>query len=183
MQNPIAVEYHERGEVRPTLVVGLGGSGVYTARRLKRLIQERYSTEGLIRLSGFDNVKNVQIVGSISGVQSLGAVKEPDEIVSHPFSEPISLFKWAEPREARPGDIVTYYLRYKNNTREPVDNLAITDSLIPRLEYIPGSARSDREMAFSVKENEVGSAVLRWQLTGQLPPGAQGVVSFQVRVR
>lgn len=145
--------------------------------------QSLSSTEGLIRLSGFDNVKNVQIVGSISGVQSLGAVKEPDEIVSHPFSEPISLFKWAEPREARPGDIVTYYLRYKNNTREPVDNLAITDSLIPRLEYIPGSARSDREMAFSVEENEVGSAVLRWQLTGQLPPGAQGVVSFQVRVR
>lgn len=142
-----------------------------------------HATEGLIRLHGYDNVKNVQIMGSISGVQTLGGVKEPDEIVSHPFCEPISLFKWAEPREARPGDVVTFYLRYKNNTREFVDRLAVTDSLIARLEYLPGSARSDREAAFTVKENEVGSVTLRWELTGKLPPGEQGIISFQVRVR
>lgn len=33
-----AVQFHEGGTFRPTLVVGLGGSGVNTARRLKRLL-------------------------------------------------------------------------------------------------------------------------------------------------
>jgi hypothetical protein len=160
---------------------GTASATVHTAATVTR--KSLSSAEGLVKLHGFDNIKNLQIVGSIAGVQTLGGVKEPDEIASHPFSEPISLFKWAEPREARPGDIVTYYLRYKNHTREFVENLAVTDSLIPRLEYIVGSSRTDREMVFTVTENEVGSVTLRWELTGKLPPGGQGVISFQVRVR
>ncbi len=97
--------------------------------------------------------------------------------------EPISLFKWSEPKEAQVGDVVTFYLRYHNHTKEPVDALAITDSLTGRLEYIPGSARSDREATLTVQANEAGSVVLRWELAGKLPPGQSGVVAFQARVR
>lgn len=43
-----AVQFHEGGTFRPTLVVGLGGSGVNTARRLKRLLHERYQVQSLI---------------------------------------------------------------------------------------------------------------------------------------
>jgi predicted house-cleaning noncanonical NTP pyrophosphatase (MazG superfamily) len=35
----------ERVEVAPTLVIGLGGSGTWTARRLKKLMQQRYYEE------------------------------------------------------------------------------------------------------------------------------------------
>ncbi len=47
-QTVTAVQFHEGGTFRPTLVVGLGGSGVNTARRLKRLLHERYQVRGLI---------------------------------------------------------------------------------------------------------------------------------------
>jgi len=40
----------ERVEVAPTLVIGLGGSGTWTARRLKKLMQQRYGKDiSLIR--------------------------------------------------------------------------------------------------------------------------------------
>jgi hypothetical protein len=39
----------ERVEVAPTLVIGLGGSGTWTARRLKKLMRQRYGIIPLIR--------------------------------------------------------------------------------------------------------------------------------------
>jgi uncharacterized repeat protein (TIGR01451 family) len=139
--------------------------------------------QGFVRLHGFDNTKGVQIMGSIAGVQTIGAVKEPEEITASPFCEPISLFKWSDPREAQVGDVVTFYLRFTNHTKQPVDHLAVTDSLVARLDYLPGTAKTDREAALTVTPNEVGSVTLRWELTGQLPPGASGVIAFQARVR
>lgn len=138
---------------------------------------------GVVRLHGLEHIKNVQIVGTSRGTRVVGIVKEPDEMQGHPFSEPVSLFKWATPREAQIGDMVTFYLRYTNHTTEFVDNLAVSDSLSGRLEYVPGSARSDREAALLVTPNEAGSVILRWELTGKLPPGGTGIVTFQARVR
>jgi len=43
-----AVHYAQGGQFRPTLVIGLGGSGVETARRVKRLLRERYTVKNLI---------------------------------------------------------------------------------------------------------------------------------------
>ncbi len=43
-----AVHYARGGQFRPTLVIGLGGSGVETARRVKRLLRERYRITSLI---------------------------------------------------------------------------------------------------------------------------------------
>jgi uncharacterized repeat protein (TIGR01451 family) len=113
----------------------------------------------------------------------VGKVQEPDEITAYPFCEPISLFKWAEPKEAQVGDVVTFYLRYHNHTKQPVESLVVSDSLTGRLEYIPGSARSDREATLTIQPNEAGSVILRWEVSGKLPAGESGVVAFQTRVR
>lgn len=43
------VRYRESGEFCPTLVIGLGGSGTETARRVKRIVDGRYGHLGLIR--------------------------------------------------------------------------------------------------------------------------------------
>jgi len=142
-----------------------------------------HSMDGKVCLHGFDTIKGVQISGTIAGARAVGIVKEPDEISAAPFCEPISLFKWSEPKEAQVGEVVTFFLRYHNHTKESVDNLVISDSLIARLEYIPGSARANREATLTVQPNEVGSVILRWELSGKLPPGDSGVVAFQVRVR
>jgi uncharacterized repeat protein (TIGR01451 family) len=149
-------------------------------------MQSKESVHGMISrawLHGYDTIKGVQISGTIAGVRTAGIVKEPDEITAAPFCEPISLFKWSEPKEAQVGDVVTFYLRYHNHTKEPVDNLVIVDSLTARLEYVAGTARADHEATLTVQPNEVGSVILRWELAGKLPPGESGVVAFKVRVR
>ena len=64
-----------------------------------------------------------------------------------------------------------------------VRDLVVSDSLSGRLEYIPGSAQTDRAANFTVSENEVGSVVVRWELPGELLPGQGGVVKFKARVR
>jgi hypothetical protein len=134
-------------------------------------------------LHGYDQIKGVKIIGSVAGTKVVGKVQEPDEITAYPFCEPISLFKWAEPKEAQVGDVVTFYLRYHNHTKQFVEHLVVSDSLTARLEYVAGSGRSDREATLTIQANEVGSVILRWEVSGKLPPGEHGVVAFQARVR
>jgi hypothetical protein len=55
--------------------------------------------------------------------------------------------------------------------------------LSARLEYVPGSAQSDRPSNFTTVENEVGSVIVRWELPGTLLPGQSGVVKFKAKVR
>ena len=136
-----------------------------------------------VKLHTLENQSVVSIVGSVAGVRVVGNVKEPDEITAYPLCEPLSLFKWSDPKEAHSGDTVTFFLRYHNHTKQFVDNIVISDSLSGRLEYIPGSARSDRVAALTIQPNEAGSVVLRWEISGKIPPGEKGIVSFQARIR
>ena len=62
-------------------------------------------------------------------------------------------------------------------------DLVVSDSLSGRLEYVAGSAQSDRPSNFTVAENEVGSVLLRWELPGTLLPGQAGTIKFKARVR
>jgi uncharacterized repeat protein (TIGR01451 family) len=96
---------------------------------------------------------------------------------------PLLLFKWADRQEAQVGDLVTFYLKYSNNGSRPITDVAVSDSLTGRLEYIPGSAKSDRNAVFTLQENEAGSLILRWEISGRLLPGESGKVSFQARIR
>jgi hypothetical protein len=59
----------------------------------------------------------------------------------------------------------------------------VSDSLSPRLEYVPGSAQSDRDAVFTTEQNEAGSLILRWEVSGRLAAGQGGVLRFQARVR
>jgi uncharacterized repeat protein (TIGR01451 family) len=97
--------------------------------------------------------------------------------------KPLVLVKCADRPAAKVGDIVTFTLRYSNHGGRPLTDIAVTDSLTPRLEYVPGSARADRDAVFTTQENEAGSVLLRWEVSGKLMPGESGVVKFQARVR
>jgi uncharacterized repeat protein (TIGR01451 family) len=101
----------------------------------------------------------------------------------HPPDRPLCLFKWASAQAAQVGDTVTFYLKYSNRGGRPIDDVALSDSLTGRLEYVPGSAKSDRPAVFTTQENEAGSQILRWEVNGRLLPGQSGVVSFQAKVR
>lgn len=137
----LAVEYQERGEVRPTLVVGLGGSGVYTARRLKQLIRERYNTEGLIRFLYLDTDQ-----GAMSQEPNLAEAK-PEEIVSLSIAHPEQIVdEWRRNPDLHPyleflnGDVNVGLLRNADGAAgiRPIGRFgfhASFESVYPRLQH------------------------------------------------
>jgi uncharacterized repeat protein (TIGR01451 family) len=129
-----------------------------------------------------------QVVGQVEGIQVTGTVVEVHDVTSVPNvppppDKPLILCKWADAQAAQVGDVVTMYLKYSNHGGQPITGVAVADSLTGRLEYVPGSERSDRDAAFTTTPNEAGSATLRWEVRGPLPPGQSGLVSFRVRIR
>ncbi|HTU93008.1 MAG TPA: DUF11 domain-containing protein [Gemmataceae bacterium] len=100
-----------------------------------------------------------------------------------PPDKPLVLIKCADRQSAQVGDVVTFTLKYSNQGGQPIADVAVTDSLTTRLEYVPGSAQTDRPAVFTTQPNEAGSLILRWEIMGRLMPGTNGVVRFQARVR
>jgi uncharacterized repeat protein (TIGR01451 family) len=130
------------------------------------------------------------VVGLVEGVTVVSTQTETGNVTgacppvhAAPLGKPLKIIKWPDRCDARVGDVVTFFLKYMNQGGQPITNVAVSDSLTARLEYVPGSARSDRDAVFTTQPNEAGSLVLRWEVNGPLPPGESGVVSFQVRVR
>jgi uncharacterized repeat protein (TIGR01451 family) len=106
----------------------------------------------------------------------------PEGVVLPP-DKPLVLIKCVDRSSAQPGDVVTFFLRYSNHGGKPITDIAVSDSLASRLEYVPGSAQSDRPAVFTTETNEAGSLILRWEITGTLQPGQSGSLRFQARVR
>jgi uncharacterized repeat protein (TIGR01451 family) len=128
-------------------------------------------------------------VGRIEGLGTLVKVQETRDVnvccneVPLPPDKPLVLFKWADRQSAQVGDVVTLFLKYSNVGGQPITDVAVSDSLTGRLEYIPGTAQSNRDAVFTTQGNEAGSVILRWEIRGRLLPGQSGVVRFQARVR
>jgi uncharacterized repeat protein (TIGR01451 family) len=101
------------------------------------------------------------------------------------FGKPcLRLCKIADKSEAKPGEIVTFTLRFDNLGEQTIGNVTVIDNLVPRLEYVAGSAQSSLKAAFSTQEQIPGeSLVLRWEIEEPLEINAGGVVKFQARVR
>jgi uncharacterized repeat protein (TIGR01451 family) len=93
------------------------------------------------------------------------------------------LVKCADKQAAQIGDIITFSLRYSNVGGKAITDVAVSDSLSARLEYVEGSAETDRDAVFTVQRNEAGSVVLRWEISGKLLPGESGRLRFKVKVR
>lgn len=101
------------------------------------------------------------------------------------FGKPcLRLCKIADKSEAKPGEIVTFTLRFDNLGEQTIGNVTIIDNLVPRLEYVAGSAQSSLKANFSTQEQLPDeSLVLRWEIEEPLEVNAGGVVRFQARVR
>jgi uncharacterized repeat protein (TIGR01451 family) len=130
------------------------------------------------------------VVGRVEGLGLYTATLETCDVTavcSEPpqllVDKPMHLFKWADRQSAQIGDVVTFYLKYSNACGKPIEDVAVSDSLSGRLEYVPDSARTDRNAVFTMQANEAGSVILRWEISGKLQPGQSGVIRFQARVR
>jgi uncharacterized repeat protein (TIGR01451 family) len=129
------------------------------------------------------------VVGQIKGLGLVRAEVATRDLtvccneVPCPPDKPLILVKCADRTCAEPGDVVTFMLRYSNQGGRPITDIAVSDSLSPRLEYIPGSAQADRPAVFTTQTNEAGSVILRWEISGTLQPGTSGALRFKARVR
>ena len=95
----------------------------------------------------------------------------------------LRLCKIADKSEAKPGEIVSFTLRFDNVGEDKINTVAIIDNLMPRLEYVVGSAQSSMKAKFSTQEVSGESLVLRWDIEEPLEVNAGGLVRFQARVR
>jgi uncharacterized repeat protein (TIGR01451 family) len=118
----------------------------------------------------------------VDGIRAVGAFHEPDELTSIP--EGLVLTKSVEPAgPVAQLETLTITLTYTNTGRKPITDLVLSDSLSPRLEYVPGSAAADRPSNVTTIPNEAGSTVVQFELPGPIPPSTKGIVQFKVKVR
>jgi uncharacterized repeat protein (TIGR01451 family) len=133
-------------------------------------------------VASFVDVVAPQAFAKSQGLQLVGSFVEPEEITSIPNQ--LVLTKSVDPNgPVKPGEVVTFTIKYRNATRAPITDMLLSDSLSGRLQYVPGSAQFDRPTNVTTVENEAGSVIVRFEIPGPIPPGQTGEVKFQAKVR
>ncbi|MFO0970500.1 MAG: hypothetical protein U0793_33565 [Gemmataceae bacterium] len=156
----------------------------------RRLASNPEAMNSRIRASAAQTEIGLAISGEVKGVKVTVVTQAPAGVdaicpkaVESEKDGPLQVIKWPDKCGVNVGDIVTFFVRYTNTGGLPMSGIVIADSLHTRYEYVPGSAKTDRASTFTTQVNEAGSLILNWQIQGDLGPGEQGMVSFQVRVR
>jgi uncharacterized repeat protein (TIGR01451 family) len=177
----------------PALALGTNGIRQLTEVERLRLFRQMEFAKGFSQREAPTTVvqtKAPAVVGRVEGLGLYTATLETVDVTAVCKQEPevlvckpMHLFKWADRESAQVGDVVTFYLKYSNTSGKPVEDVAVSDSLTGRLEYVAGSAKTDRNAVFTMQQNEAGSMILRWEVSGKLLPGQSGLISFQARVR
>jgi uncharacterized repeat protein (TIGR01451 family) len=177
----------------PALALGTAAVAQLTEAERLMLLRQIAFARSFTGRSGPTTVQQTMgpaVVGRVEGLGLYTATLETadiacvcGEVPQVMVDKPMHLCKWADRPSAQVGDVVTFYLKYTNNGSRPIDDVAVSDSLTGRLEYIPNSAKTDRNAVFTMQQNEAGSVILRWEINGRLPPGESGIISFQARVR
>jgi uncharacterized repeat protein (TIGR01451 family) len=143
------------------------------------------SAEARAFLQGLKSAEGLVVTGIVQGAGEQVMAWKPQELaaVEVPPNKPgLAVVKQVNVGEAEPGDVITYTITYRNMGNVPITSVSIVDSLLPRLEYVKGSARGPQGAVFTAGENRAGATELRWDI-GTLAPGVQGAVSFDAKVR
>jgi uncharacterized repeat protein (TIGR01451 family) len=178
--------------VGPALLVGTNAARELTEIERTRLLRQMEFARTLTRRLALREVageEGTAVVGRVKGLELIRGVVETRECEAAcgeaplPPGKPLCVYKWADRQEAQIGDVVTFTIKYSNQGGQPITDVAVSDSLTGRLEYVAGTAESSRDAVFTTEANEAGSLILRWEVAGVLQPGQGGVVRFQARIR
>lgn len=150
----------------------------------------KYGVRGMqsrVGVAALDIRVGTALVGAVLGVATRGTVVEAASATQirnwcKP-DQPLVLTKTSDIKAPTIGDVVTFTLTYENYGSKPISEIQIVDSLSSRLEFLPGSVVTDRPAVFTIQMNEVYSALLQWDVQGELMPGQSGTIRFQARVR
>jgi len=139
---------------------------------------------GQIGTATFIGMTRPVAMAQVLGVKVEGTYVEPEQLTAYPTLCPLTVTKVIDPPGPKQqGEIVTVVIRYANTGTKAATDIVVSDSLSGRLEYIPGSAQTDRPSNFSTTENEAGSVIVRWELPGTLLPGQSGTIKFKAKIR
>lgn len=139
-----------------------------------------------IKGEGIKTAETAVVTGIAEGLGEKVMAWKPQEIagVEVPPNKPgLMVLKQVDTAEAEPGDVVTYTIRYRNMGNVAILSVSIVDNLLPRLEYVPGSALGPKGSVFSAGANTAGSSELRWDLPEAVAPGQDGYVQFKAKIR
>jgi uncharacterized repeat protein (TIGR01451 family) len=103
--------------------------------------------------------------------------------IDHKRIGELRIVKLADKKVAKPGDVITFTIRYDNLGDRPLHHIRIIDNLTPRLEFIEDSAESELAGDIITEDNGEGSLVLKFILENALPGKTGGAIKFQCRVR
>jgi uncharacterized repeat protein (TIGR01451 family) len=147
--------------------------------------QELYLAYGLQSAVEWTRDLSPVIVAVDAGGQEVTANFKVEEYIGVEEKCPgdLKIIKLADKHVAKPGDVVTFTIHYDNVGERELTRVRIIDNLTPRLEFIEGSADSDREGRLDVADNGEGSLVLTFELAEPLPGKSGGTITFQTRVR
>jgi uncharacterized repeat protein (TIGR01451 family) len=112
------------------------------------------------------------------------AKAQETKLTEEPPARPkMCITKIASQKDALPGEIIEFTLRFDNVGNQVIGNVTILDSLTPRLAYLEGSAQCSVGAKFYTQENAGESLILRWEISEPVEKGAGGIIRFKCRVR
>ena len=95
----------------------------------------------------------------------------------------IHIVKLADRETAEAGDIIHFTIRFINTGDYDLHDVRVVDNLTPRLHFISGSAKTNRNGDVLTQPNGEGSEILTFVLDGVLPAHESGAIEFDVRVK
>ena len=158
----------------------------------------------IIRHGIFDQDEKARLAEGLSAAESWGRIEAPQAVIDNltvdsigtgvpaaetvlvekPEGKPdLRIVKVASAKDALPGDIIEFTLRFDNVGNEKVGNVTLLDHLSPRLEVIDGSAECNVEAEFFVTEQNQGTQIFRAEIVAPVLSGQGGIVRFKCRVR
>ncbi|MEO6810735.1 MAG: DUF11 domain-containing protein [Isosphaeraceae bacterium] len=167
-------------------VVHLAGHVLPVGPEVAKGRQKPVLMRDTVKLNTIKTAESAVVTGIIEGAAQQIMSWKPQEIagVEVPPNRPgLAVIKRVNVNEAEPGDVVTFTIQYRNMGNTPIASVSVIDSLLPRLQYVPGSARGPAGTVFTAGENQAGALELRWDLPGTIAPGAEGSVEFQTTIR
>ena len=130
---------------------------------------------------------NPVVMADLTALQQVYAQFKVAELVGieegHRKPGRLRLVKLADKEVAKPGDVITFTIRFDNLGDRELQHVRLIDNLTPRLEYVDDSATSDLPGSLSVDDYGEGSHILRFELDNPLAGSTGGVITFQARLR